>query len=170
MRTPRWGGWRIGGIAAGTVCGYGISMCALLFIMLRRRKKIFAGRENESLEELVKERGEHYAPPLYLSFSHLRPDMGMQKRILKIGLPQAVEVFGMWGIQMFCLSIISELPIKGVLGVHNIAVRIESLSFLPGFAIGHGGLHPGGAVPGEPGTRSWPASPSGNACGTPSSS
>lgn len=33
------GGWRIGGIAAGTVCGYGISMCILLFIMLRRRKK-----------------------------------------------------------------------------------------------------------------------------------
>ena len=130
------GGWRIGGIAAGTVCGYGISMCILLFIMLRRRKKIFTGRKNESLEELVRERGEHYAPPLYLSFSHLRPDMGMQKRILKIGLPQAVEVFGMWGIQMFCLSIISELPVKGVLGVHNIAVRIESLSFLPGFAIG----------------------------------
>lgn len=130
------GGWRIGGIAAGTVCGYGISMCILLFIMLRRRKKIFTGRKNESLEELVRERGEHYAPPLYLSFSHLRPDMGMQKRILKIGLPQAVEVFGMWGIQMFCLSIISELPVKGVLGVHNIAVRLESLSFLPGFAIG----------------------------------
>lgn len=130
------GGWRIEGIAAGTVCGYGISMCILLFIMLRRRKKIFTGRKNESLEELVRERGEHYAPPLYLSFSQLRPDMGMQKRILKIGLPQAVEVFGMWGIQMFCLSIISELPIKGVLGVHNIAVRIESLSFLPGFAIG----------------------------------
>ena len=43
----------------------------------------------------------------------------MQKRILKIGLPQAVEVFGMWGIQMFCLSIISELPIKGVLGARN---------------------------------------------------
>lgn len=37
---------------------------------------------------------------------------------------------------MFCLSIISELPVKGVLGVHNIAVRIESLSFMPGFAIG----------------------------------
>lgn len=33
------GGWRIGGIAAGTVCGYGISMCLLLIIMLRRRKK-----------------------------------------------------------------------------------------------------------------------------------
>lgn len=130
------GGWRIGGIAAGTVCGYGISMCLLLFIMMRRRKKIFAEHPGLSLEELVREKGEHYAPPLYLSFSHLRPDMGMQKRILKIGLPQAVEVFGMWGIQMFCLSIISELPITGVLGVHNIAVRIESLSFLPGFAIG----------------------------------
>ncbi len=64
-------------------------------------------------------------------FSHLRPDMGMQKRILKIGLPQAVEVFGMWGIQMFCLSIISELPITGVLGVHNIAVRIESSASCP---------------------------------------
>ena len=51
-------------------------MCILLFIMLRRRKKIFTGRKDESLEELVRERGEHYAPPLYLSFSHLRPDMG----------------------------------------------------------------------------------------------
>lgn len=130
------GGWRIGGIAAGTVCGYAISMSILLFIMVHRKRNIFSGRKNDSLEELVQERGEHYAPPLYLSFSHLRPDMGMQKRILKIGLPQAVEVFGMWGIQMFCLSIISELPITGVLGVHNIAVRIESLSFLPGFAIG----------------------------------
>lgn len=92
------------------------------------QEKIFAEHPGLSLEELVREKGEHYAPPLYLSFSHLRPDMGMQKRILKIGLPQAVEVFGMWGIQMFCLSIISELPITGVLGVHNIAVRIESLS------------------------------------------
>lgn len=130
------GGWRISGIAAGTVCGYGISMCLLLWIMLRRKKKIFNGRTDQTLEELVKERGEHYAPPLYLSLDHFRLDTGMQKRILKIGMPQAVEVFGMWGIQMFCLSIISELPIQGVLGVHNIAVRIESLSFLPGFAIG----------------------------------
>ncbi len=105
------GGWRIGGIAAGTVCGYGISMCALLFIMLRRRKKNIRGKRK-------------------------RIPGRTRQGILKIGLPQAVEVFGMWGIQMFCLSIISELPIKGVLGVHNIAVRIESLSFLPGFAIG----------------------------------
>ena len=97
------GGWRIGGIAAGTVCGYGISMCLLLH-HAAAQEKIFAEHPGLSLEELVREKGEHYAPPLYLSFSHLRPDMGMQKRILKIGLPQAVEVFGMWGIQMFCLS------------------------------------------------------------------
>lgn len=128
--------YRIQGIAAGTVCGYGISMCLLLFIMVRRKKKIFEGRQDVTLEELVKEKGDRYAPPLYLDLTGFRPDMGMQKRILKIGLPQAVEVFGIWAIQMFCLSIISDLPITGALGVHNIAVRIESLSFLPGFAIG----------------------------------
>lgn len=163
------GGWRIGGIAAGTVCGYGISMCILLFIMLRRRKKIFTGRKNESLEELVRERGEHYAPPLYLSFSHLRPDMGMQKRILKTGCRRP------WKSSACGASRCSAFPSS----VNCLLKACWASTILPS-ALNRSASCP--ASPSAwplprswgntwaPGTRLWPASPSGNACGTPSSS
>ncbi len=130
------GGMRLQGIALGTVCAYAICMFIQLGIMLLRKKRLFKDHEHQSLDELVASKDPTYAPPLYLDCSRLKPDWSMQKRILKIGLPQAVEVFGMWAIQMFCLSVISKLPYPGVVGVHNIAIRIESLSFLPGFAIG----------------------------------
>ena len=62
----------------------------------------------------------------------------MMYRILSIGVPQAIEVGGIWLIQIYVLRIISSLGDAAV-GAHNIAIRIESLSFLPGFAIGMAG-------------------------------
>ena len=49
-----------------------------------------------------------------------------------------MEVAGIWLIQIYVLRIISSLGDAAV-GAHNIAIRIESLSFLPGFAIGMAG-------------------------------
>ncbi len=133
---PPIGGMRLRGIALGTVCAYAVSMIIQLSVMSYRKRRLFSAHPNQSLAELVASKDETYAPPLYLEYSRMKPDWDMQKRIIKIGIPQAIEVFGMWAIQMFCLSIISKLPYAGVVGVHNIAIRIESLSFLPGFAIG----------------------------------
>ena len=56
-------------------------------------------------------------------------------RIWRIGVPQAVEIAGMWMIHSYGLRVISSLNNEGALGAHFIAVRLESMSYLPGFAI-----------------------------------
>ncbi len=56
-------------------------------------------------------------------------------RIWRVGLPQAIEVAGMWMIHSYGLRVISKLNQEGALGAHFMAVRLESMSFLPGFAI-----------------------------------
>lgn len=129
------GGWGLPGIAAGTVIAYATALCVQLWVLQRRKKAVFAGGE-KTLSEVVERQEGLYVPPLYLDKSELKPNWGIQRRILKIGMPQAIEIFGVWLIQMYCLKVISNLPYEGALGAHNIAVRIESLSFLPGFAIG----------------------------------
>ncbi|MEG0837128.1 MAG: MATE family efflux transporter [Akkermansia sp.] len=130
------GGWRMEGIAMGTLCGFFVSMIWLLLVLYKRKAKIYDGHQGEKLQHIAETHGDTYIPPIHLDRKDLQPDWNMQRRILNIGLPQAIEIFGIWVIQVFCLSIISKLPMPGALGVHNIAIRIESLSFLPGFAIG----------------------------------
>lgn len=56
-------------------------------------------------------------------------------RIWRIGVPQAIEIAGMWMIHSYGLRVISGLKDDGALGAHFIAIRLESMSFLPGFAI-----------------------------------
>lgn len=66
------------------------------------------------------------------------------RRLVRLGLPNFLEAFGMW-IGNFLVMIIvgwlgAEAIIRtgtgGTLGAHIIAVRIEAFSFLPGFAMG----------------------------------
>ncbi len=56
-------------------------------------------------------------------------------RIWRIGVPQAIEIAGMWMIHSYGLRVISNLKDEGALGAHFIAVRLESMSYLAGFAI-----------------------------------
>lgn len=56
-------------------------------------------------------------------------------RIWRIGIPQAIEIGGMWCIHSYGIRVISSLANEGALGAHFIAIRLESMSFLPGFAI-----------------------------------
>ncbi|MEJ6719872.1 MAG: MATE family efflux transporter [Akkermansiaceae bacterium] len=64
------------------------------------------------------------------------PQREMMARIGRVGLPQGVEMLGMWLIHAYVLRFITGLAFDGALGAHFIAIRVESLSFLPGFAIG----------------------------------
>jgi Na+-driven multidrug efflux pump len=68
--------------------------------------------------------------------ARFRPDPPTMGRIVRVGVPQAIEVAGMWLIHAFGVRVIAGLPVAGALGAHILAVRIESMSFLPGFAIG----------------------------------
>ena len=63
----------------------------------------------------------------------------MMKRILRVGFPQAMEMFGMWAINSVTLRFVAGLSPNGSLGAHLIAIRVESMSFLPGLAIGTAG-------------------------------
>ncbi len=127
------------GLALGMVAGMAVAAAILLGILLCRTLSMRRALQGQPLDAYAASRdGGKYVPPLFLSLSSLKPDWSMMYRILAIGLPQAMEVGGIWLIQIFVLRVISQLGDASV-GAHNIAIRIESLSFLPGFAVGMAG-------------------------------
>lgn len=131
-------GMFIEGLALGMILGMATAATILVGILARRsicmRKKL-AGKD---IDTYANEQKDNYVPPIHLRLRDLVPNGRSMYRILAIGLPQAIEIGGIWLIQIFVLSTISRLG-DAYVGAHNIAIRIESLSFLPGFAIGMAG-------------------------------
>lgn len=115
------GGMGVAGLALGSVLGWAAgALVVVLFLLLRSEKN-----EDE--------------PFLSLRGCCLVPEKETMGRIVKVGVPQAMEMGGMWAIQAVMVRFISGLPEEGTLGAHMIAIRVESMSFLPGFAIGSAG-------------------------------
>lgn len=106
------GGHGVAGIAGGTVTGW---ICGLLTAVL------LVGRVGKNT--------------LHWSRQSLRPHMDTLKRIIRVGAPQSLEIAGMWTIHAFGIRVIAGLKDAGALGAHILAIRVESMSFLPGFAI-----------------------------------
>jgi len=106
------GGHGVSGIALGTVIGWIAGLITVVvMLMLKRREGLKWSRE-----------GLQFHPDTLL-------------RIWRVGVPQALEIAGMWVIHSYGLRVISNLKSEGALGAHFIAIRLESMSFLPGFAI-----------------------------------
>ena len=114
-------GMGVAGLALGSVLGWVSGALVLIAFLLLRRDK---------------EQGEVF---LTLRGCRFYPEPEVMRRIIKVGVPQALEMGGMWAIQSVMLGFISGLPQEGALGSHMIAIRVESMSFLPGFAIGSAG-------------------------------
>ncbi len=131
-------GMFVDGLALGMVAGMAVAAAILLGILLRRTWQMRRRLAGQQLDAYAAAQEANYVPPLFLRLRSMLPDWGMMYRILTIGVPQALEVGGIWLIQIFVLRVISELG-DAYVGAHNIAIRIESLSFLPGFAIGMAG-------------------------------
>ncbi len=106
------GGHGMAGIAGGTVIGWAAGLLTVLMLVGRGKRDA-----------------------LHWSLPDLRPDPPVMKRILKVGIPQSMEIAGMWLIHAFGLRVIAGLRDEGALGAHILAIRVESMSFLPGFAI-----------------------------------
>jgi putative MATE family efflux protein len=106
------GGHGIEGIAMGTVIGW---TCGFLTsaLMLGHLKSV----------------------GLRWSKDALAPHSETMKRILRIGAPQSLEILVMWLIHAYGIHVITKSAIEGSLGAHMLAIRVESMSFLPGFAI-----------------------------------
>ena len=107
-----WGGRGVDGIALGTVIGW---VAGLLTVAV-----LLAMRSDGGLR---------------WTRHGLAPHRETMKRIVRVGAPQSLEVAGMWFIHAYGIRVIAGLPETGSLGAHILAIRVESMSFLPGFAI-----------------------------------
>ncbi|REJ89086.1 MAG: MATE family efflux transporter [Planctomycetota bacterium] len=63
-----------------------------------------------------------------------RPDLPRIRRILRIGVPGGVDVLSVIGCHLIFLSLINGLGTAAA-AAHNVAVRLESMAFLPGAGI-----------------------------------
>ena len=133
---PGWiGGHGLSGIAWGTVIGFSAGLVALLIILHRHKVRLF-GHGEVDMDALMKNKTPEYNPPLFLDKNDFGWDYKMLWRITRIGGPQAIEITLIWMIQFYSIRIVSTLPEFGSLGAHMIVIRVESMGFLPGFAIG----------------------------------
>lgn len=63
----------------------------------------------------------------------LKIDTALMRRILRIGLPGGIDVLSIVACQLIFISIINLLGTDEV-AAHGVAIRIESLAYLPGYA------------------------------------
>jgi putative MATE family efflux protein len=77
-------------------------------------------------------------PGIALKRRRLRPHWHTMRRLIRVGMPSFAEASGMWFGNFLILLLVGQLQgvARGQLGTHIIAVRVESLSFLPGFSMG----------------------------------
>jgi putative MATE family efflux protein len=100
-------GWD--GLAVGTACGHAAGGLIPAVVLLRGRAGLRIQR------------------PL------LRPDFPLMRRILRIGVPGGLDVQSIVLCQLIFLSIVDRLGTVAS-AAHGVAIRIESLAYLPGFA------------------------------------
>jgi putative MATE family efflux protein len=109
----KWGLPHMGfdGIAAGTAISYAVGGVLQIAVLLGGRGGI------------------------RLHAHRMRPHWNTMRRILRIGLPNGVEGFFQWAANFLIVVVINRMDAGSVsAAAHMNAVRIESLSYLPGFA------------------------------------
>jgi putative MATE family efflux protein len=107
------GGHGVGGIAVGTLIAFVVGGSIIGFVLIRGSGGI------------------------RLRWVRLRPHMHTIWRLLRVGVPNLLEVVGgTWLATFIVLAIVGRLGGSGIVGSHMIAVRVESFSFQPGFALG----------------------------------
>jgi putative MATE family efflux protein len=102
----------VAGIAMGTVIANALG-CAIVLVMLSR---------GVGGVRLIRRR--------------LSPHWHTMLRLIRVGLPNFFETFGMWVGNFLVLAFVINLTQQdGMTGAHMLAIRIESFSFLPGFSM-----------------------------------
>lgn len=70
-----------------------------------------------------------------LRAKRMRPHVHTMRRLVRIATPSFAETLGMWLGNFVVIMMVGWLAIPGLLGAHMVAVRIEAVSFLPGFSM-----------------------------------
>lgn len=108
--------WGVKGIAVGTVIG---DICGALIIL----SMALSGR---------------WSIRLKLRRMRFHPITVM--RLVRLGVPNFFETFGLWIGNFFIIAFVGllarQMNTEGLLGAHIIGIRIEAFSFMPGFGMG----------------------------------
>lgn len=106
----------IAGLAWGTFGGWLIGAMLMAYVLFRRKGK---------------------KGVLNLKLPDLAWNWVVGRRITRIAVPQCIEILGMWSIHIFGVWMLSNhLVQKAAIGAHGLVVMVESISFMPGFALG----------------------------------
>ncbi len=65
----------------------------------------------------------------------LKPHWHTMRRLVVQAVPNFLETLGMWAGNFIVLMMVGWMASPGLLGSHIVAIRIEAVSFLPGFAM-----------------------------------
>lgn len=65
----------------------------------------------------------------------LKPHYHTTRRIFRIGFPNFLETLGMFVGNFLIIMLVGAMGREGLLGAHIVAIRIEAISFMPGFAL-----------------------------------
>ncbi|MCA9166562.1 MAG: MATE family efflux transporter [Planctomycetales bacterium] len=109
------GGHGVAGIAAGTVVAYCVGAVAVLLVLIRQRGALRLFRHR-------------------LAF-----DLTTMQRMLRISGPQFFDSLALWGGNFLLATLVGRLGKTiepGALAAHIVTIRIEALSFMPGWALG----------------------------------
>ncbi|MGV6814385.1 MAG: MATE family efflux transporter [Phycisphaerales bacterium] len=116
LRSPLGLDWGIRGIAIGTVVGDVFGALMILSMAMSGRWSI------------------------RLKLRWMKIHTIMVRRLIRLGVPNFFETFGMWVGNFFIIAFVGllarQLDTDGLLGAHIIGIRIEAFSFMPGFGMG----------------------------------
>ncbi len=108
--------WGVTGIALGTILG---DLAGALYILHKARTGSWG---------------------IKLKAIRMRPHAVTVVRLVRLGIPNFLETFGLWIGNFFIIAFVgllgSQLMTDGLLGAHIIGIRIEAFSFMPGFGVG----------------------------------
>lgn len=102
----------IAGIALGTLIGHAAGVGLILTALIRGKSGISLKRHRL-----------------------LKPHWHTMRRLVRVGVPNFLETFGMWVGNFLIVMMVGWLG-AGYLGAHIVTIRIEAFSFQPGFAMG----------------------------------
>ncbi len=101
----------VAGIAIGTVVAHAVGAVLVLGLLITGKSGVRLRRKR------------------------LKPHRVTLYRLLRLGIPNYIETFGMWIGNFAVLLIVGQLG-ESMLGKHIVAIRVEAISFMPGFAMG----------------------------------
>ncbi len=102
----------ITGIGIGTLCAWNLGAAIVIWFLVRGSSGV------------------------RLKARRLRPHWHTMMRLIRLGVPNFADTFGMWFGNFLTLLFVGWLREDGLLGAHIVGIRVEAFSFMPGFAMG----------------------------------